>query len=154
MKVNRSRSIASKNMRAKGDTSDRPEELLAYNIIRHHLQGIVQYDKQLVVYFPSGGFCKLDVFFTYQNKKYAVRLMGPPHDPKKQQRKDYVQELNLIDLNYTVIDFWYQKMVYLFLRNRRKLDSVELELAYSEIKNELAKYKLTLGKLKKIDLQD
>ena len=59
-----------------------------------------------------------------------------------------MQEFYLLEKGYIVIDFWYHKMVNLFLRNQRVLSEKELRDAFLEIKFKLQEFGL---KLKKYD---
>lgn len=134
-------------MRKNGQVSDRPEELLAYEIVKTHLKCITNIDKQKVVWFNDINHAKLDVEFAIRSgQRYALRLMGPPHEPKKAQRHDTMQEIYLQERGYIVIDFWYDKMPFLWLRNKKTLDVSELHQAFIEIKYKLKCYGLFLEK--------
>lgn len=149
MKVNRTNSIAKKAMRKKGDTSNRPEEKLACNIIALHLPKIIQIESQKIIWFNDINYAKLDIHFVISSgQKYAIRLNGPPHDGLKAQRHDRRQQIYLEERGYIVIDFWYNKMEKLFLRYERLLTDEELKEAYFEIKNILNKFGLHLRSLK------
>lgn len=131
-------------MRNNGNTQDRPEELLAYEIIKTHLKGLVNIDKQKIIMFNDINYAKLDVEFSVRSgQKYAIRLQGPPHGKDdKAINHDRMQELYLIDKGYIVIDFWYKKMEYLWLRNQKKLDEPELRMAFLEVKTKLKQFGL------------
>lgn len=152
MKVNRSRSMAKRGMRRSGNTSDRPEEKLAYVIIRDHLKGIVQCEKQYIVKFDEGPWChhaRLDIFFILNTgQKYGVRIMGEYHDEKKQERHDRLQYHELLERGYIVIDLLWWDSPNLFARRERLLSEGEIAHAYLDIKRKLARFGLFLKPLK------
>jgi len=145
MKVNRTRSIAKKAMRKKGATSNRPEERLVYQVIKTHLSSVVDIEMQKRVDFDDIHYAKLDVYFTTRTgQKFAIRVNGPPHDGQKESRHDRLQLYLLQERLITAIDFWWDKMPMLFLRNKKILDEVELKQAFIEIKLLLKKFDLYL----------
>lgn len=156
MKVNRTRSIANRKMRAKGATSNRPEEELAFNIIFHHLDHFDRLEPQYRINFNSRNFAILDIYLEQDSNWYAILLMGPAHDPLKAKRHDRLQKLHLREYNIIVIELGYNEMPNLFLRNRRRLKLIELNRAYLEIKKKLLEYgiKLSPYKLNETNLQD
>jgi len=148
LRVNRSRSLAKKAMRRLGNTRNRPEQLLAARLIELHLPSArVETEVKMTDIVATGGVDltgerapRLDIRVVKDGKKYAIRLMGPPHDEKKQERYDILQALFLEseDNGYTVIDFGHANyhvnpMPTLFLRALRPLKRDEVWIAYLEI---------------------
>lgn len=145
VKINTTRSRAKKAMRRKGDTKYRPEQKLSFDIINNSLrtQKIeMEYNPEKIVPLEGTDLTgdrspRLDIYFQIEMTNYAIRLNGPYHDELKQERKDFVQKtfLEMQPEPWNVIDFNYIKMQNLFKRNKRKLSTSELKLAYNEIKN-------------------
>jgi len=150
VKINRTRSKAKAGMRKKGDTSDRPEELLVYDIVRLcQIPGTRKVEKQYkppnIVPLKGTDLTgekspKLDVYVQSADfTNYAIRVMGEYHDETKQERKDFIQKtfLEMQPENWFVIDLNYLKCQNVFKRRKRKLVTEELILAYNEIKKHL-----------------
>lgn len=136
------------NMVRAGNTSNRDEQLLAADIIRAHTNHKVETEVLLHVKQTASNNLtgertpRADIVVTITDKKIVtlvIRVMGEIHKRKPRMRKDAVQKEFLEDKinGYTVIDFWYDKMPFLFLRHDRKLDKLELRLAYNEIRQAL-----------------
>jgi hypothetical protein len=156
MKVNRTRSLAKDAMRKKKSTSNRPEEKLAYKIIKTYLKGLQYSEEQRIFRFDAIHHAKVDIYIMANDIRYAIRLQGPPHDEKKQKRHDLLQFFNLLHLGVTTIDFPYKTMVNLFLRNKKILNDFQLLSAYTEIRRELMRYDLHMNsfELNNTELQD
>lgn len=135
-------------MRRKGQTKDRPEEKLAYQILKTHLKKLDIIENQKRVCFNDINFSDVDISFTISSgEKYAVRLMGEYHDEGERSkifRHDRIQLFYLEEKGYIVIDFWYHKMTNLFLRRERQLSEEELREAFLEVKMALAYFGLDL----------
>lgn len=135
-------------MRTNGQKKNRPEEKLAFQIIKNHLRQLHTIDSQKRVWFNDINYSDLDVSFTiFSGQRYAVRLMGEYHDEgerSKIYRHDRMQLFYLQEKGYIVIDFWYNKMQFLFLRRERELTSEELREAFLEIKFKLQEFGLKL----------
>ena len=148
MKVNRTRSITKKAMKRAGNTSNRPEQQLAFDIISRHLQGIDIIEKEYRIDFNNQNWTKIDIYIKISNQKYALYLNGPPHDELKAKRHDRMVFLYLEERDYIPIPLSYNNMPYLFLRNKRELDWIETKMAYKELHRELKPFGLILKKLK------
>ena len=158
VKINTTRSRAKKGMRKKGDTKYRPEQILAHDIIEScsisKLRKLeMEFSPADIVPLEGTNLTgdrspRLDIYFQTQDfVNYAIRLNGPYHDEKKQERKDYVQKvfLEMQPEKWIVIDFNYVTMQNLFKRNLRKLTLTELILAYNEVKKYLIPFGVNLS---------
>lgn len=130
--VNRTWSLTSKSMRKNGNRSNRPEEKLAYEIVKSHLISIVNDETQKTVWFDNIHHAVLDIYFTVKNNRYAFRIMGRSHI--RNSKHDRNQKFQLEELGFIVIDIWWDEAINLFQRNTRLLTEPELKEAYEEIK--------------------
>lgn len=141
------------NMIRAGNTKNRPEQLLAADIIRAHTSFDVQTEVTLnlkatdSVNLTGERAPKVDILLTPHSlsrymteQKIVIRCMGAIHKQKRRQNYDRVQRHFMTDNNIAVYDFWYDKMPYLFKdKNRvRFSDREEMALAYNEIRTELS----------------
>jgi len=103
-KINRTRSFAKKNMRKKGNTSERREQMIIAEMIKTHCLSkcVVETENSLpdLVALEGADLTgnrrpKVDITVTFPNGRYAVRMNGLYHDERKQERKDYFQKLVL-----------------------------------------------------------
>ena len=146
MKTNRSSSIAKKYMREKGDTKNRPEQLLVAEILKYHVTEEVTTEVKLknlhavdALDFTGKRAPRPDILMEYQEQKFVIRINGPSHDTDKREKYDNAQkiflELQTKD-HYRVIDVSYVRHELLFERNKRKLTKIELyhvlDLLHSE----------------------
>lgn len=113
MRVNRSRSMAKKNMRKKGLTSNRPEQIRLYEILRFWLSKHTTVLKELKYPYTADDKSKrkaiLDIAVLFQGKKYAIRMMGKIHEEKKRELHDSIQQLYLEKNSWKVLNIWYDK---------------------------------------------
>lgn len=146
MKVNRIRSIAKKNMRAVGNTTNRPEQLLAAALIEAHLPVWASVETEWKVRVNNPDTTedypkeyKLDIAVKIEQKKVAIELNGPPHDEKNAMRRDYRKKLILEwkGNDWKYVEFVYTKMPFLFLRNQKHLTIFEAEAVFYEIRDAL-----------------
>ena len=136
-------------MRKKNQTSGRPEEKLAYHMMKNHILNQKVIEEQKIITFDDIHFAKVDILLqTDPFKHYAIRLMGEKHDELKQKRHDRLQQYKLEERGYNVIDFWYHKMPILFLSRKKKLDEDELKVVWHEIAEQLYKYEIFLERFK------
>jgi len=146
MKINRSSSLAKKAMRKKGDTSNRPEQLLLKEILEYHLTCTVTTEVKLknlhavdALDFTGKRSPQIDIVLEMNRpQKFLIRVNGPYHDTDKQSKYDRAQKLFLEMQKewYTVIDVSYVRHELLFERYNRKLIKMELyqvlDLLHSE----------------------
>src|SRR3990167_7636319 len=103
IKINSTSSRAKKDMRKAGNTSDRPEERLAFEIIKYccSFDAIAeQYQPPnlipLDVDLTGGKTPKIDIYLQYKKINYAIRIMGHIHDdnssPKRRTEYDERQK--------------------------------------------------------------
>lgn len=127
-------------MRLKGNTKNRPEQMLIYEVLQHHLKFEKLETEYKVTYFTEFHDYRdahLDIYLVMNGVKYAIRVMGGYHKNKTQKKKDVVQRSYLERDGYTVVDLWYDKMPITFVRNKRKLNRTQLIMAYREIRHEV-----------------
>lgn len=127
--------MAKKNMVRAGNTSNRPEQLLAKRIIHEHLRGLHTIETEYKVEDYS-----IDIAILQHDKKIAIELHGPIHDEIKRERHDRLKRLKLQELGWIVVEFKYYNMPYLFRRVDRILTESEMKLAYNEIRIKLRQY--------------
>lgn len=146
MKINRSSSFAKSNMRKKGATSDRPEQMLLAEILRFHVLGITETEVKLknlknidALNFTEERAPCIDIVLRMNDfPTYLIRVNGASHDTDKRAKYDRAQKLflEMQDTNYKVIDVSYVRHELLFERNKRKLTVHELykvlDLLHSE----------------------
>ena len=145
MKTNRSSSFAKKNMRLKGATSNRPEQLLVAEILEYHVTGTVTTEAKLknlkaidALDFTGIRSPRPDILLETKNQKFIVRINGASHDTDKRSKQDNAQKifLEMQKECYRVIDVSYVRHELLFERNKRKLTKIELyqvlDLLYAE----------------------
>ena len=143
MKINRKSSIAKKRMREKGDTTNRPEQLLAAEIIKYHVTESVTTEAKLsnlkdvdALTFTGMRAPRPDILFEYQKQKFIVRINGPYHDGREKYDRAQKLFLEMQEPPYRVIDVSYVRHEILFVRHNRKLTKFELmrvlDLMYSE----------------------
>ncbi len=133
LKLNRTSSIAKKNMRKKGATSNRPEQMLLAEIIKYHITEDVETEVKLKNLKPKDGLDftgkhapRPDILFEYQKQKFIVRVNGPYHDSRERYDKAQKLFLEIQDDHYTVIDVSYVRHEILFKRNKERLTKIEL----------------------------
>lgn len=153
--TNRSRYFATRQMGKTGVKANRPEQLLAYELIMQYGMGIESLETEyslkrkikvvdhIDLRYPRSP--TLDIAIFLKNKKIGIRVNGHYHDSRT--RKDRIQKLVLEHpLNgWKIIDFWYFAMPNLFNKNPK------IELAYEEVRRELEGV-IRLEKPKKINL--
>ena len=158
MKVNTTRSRAKKAMRRTGQKQYRPEQILAFDIIKNCTLTFgmrkleMEYQPNNLVPLEGTDLTgdrvpTLDIYLQDVNSEhYAIRLNGPYHDELKQERKDFIQKtfLEMQPHKWHVIDFNYTTMQHLFKRNQRKLSPGELLLAYNEVKSIMQRFGIML----------
>src|SRR3990167_5415594 len=152
IKINSTSSRAKKDMRKAGNTSDRPEEQLAFEIIKYccSFDAIAeQYQPPnlipLDVDLTGKKSPKIDIYVKYEDHHYAIRIMGSIHDdnssPKRRteydtRQKDFLEmQVQHGGDHWIVIDIHHLKAQNLFKRNKRLLNSSEIMLAFNEIKH-------------------
>lgn len=149
MKQNRSSSIAKKNMRKKGDTQNRPEQLLLAEILQYHTTVTITTEVKLknlkpidALDFTGKRSPQIDILLETLNQKFTIRINGPYHDTAKRSKYDRAQKLflEMQEEHYTVIDVSYVRHELLFERNKRKLTSVELIHVYESIISDFLAY--------------
>ena len=137
MKTNRSSSIAKKNMRKKGATGDRPEQLLVKEILEYHVTGTVTTEVKLkgleatdALDFTGEKTPRIDIVLELKGFPiFLIRVNGPSHDPDKREKYDRAQKIFLESqkISYRVIDVSYVRHEILFERNRRKLTKYDYD---------------------------
>ncbi len=132
-------------MRKKGQTKNRPEQLLAKKIIdallkanNHRVDSHLEYE--IIDIQPVGGdklhyTPKVDIAYFFNRTKVAVELLGGYHDSLRQQLKDETKFATMAAKpnEWEIIKFKDAYMQYLFKRNTQKLNYDEFILAYGEI---------------------
>ncbi len=134
----KSRFIANSAMRKAGNTKNRPEELLVFEIIKYHATYNKLDSQRNIKYTNEQGVIKdsfVDIYFKDKFGEIVLRLMGEYHDELRQQRKDLLQSEYLQRDLYKVIDIWYWDRPGIFLRRERKMYPGELETAYNELRS-------------------
>jgi len=133
-------------MREKGDTSNRPEQLLVKEILEYHVTGTVTTEVKLknlkavdALDFTGKRAPRIDILLELNRpQKFLIRVNGPSHDNKKREQYDNAQKIFLENQKqfYTVIDVSYVRHELLFERYNRKLTKIELyqvlDLLHSE----------------------
>lgn len=146
MKVNRTSFFANKNMRLAGNTSNRPEQLLARDLIQAHYP-----EKLETEYTPKDLHPLSDMDLTgnraprldiaIPSKRIAIRINGPSHTRKNRRNYDRAQQVFLEsqDKPWTVIDIPISgdRNPVLYRSHERGLSAQELRMAYEEIRKEL-----------------
>jgi len=150
MKTNRSSSIAKKNMRKKGATGDRPEQLLVKEILEYHVTGTVTTEVKLkgleatdALDFTGEKTPRIDIVLELKGFPiFLIRVNGPSHDPDKREKYDRAQKIFLESqkISYRVIDVSYVRHEILFERNRRKLTKYELYHVLDLLRSEFLMY--------------
>lgn len=135
-----------RNMRQAGQTTNRPEQMLAYYLIQGHLKQKVELE-----YKPPHLRALPDVDLTGDRSpkldlavpsiRVAIRVMGQSHDNLPQERYDNIQRifLEMQHPPWHVVDLWYYSLETLWKCRERGLSSQELEEAYSELYEKLHK---------------
>ncbi len=141
MKINRNRSKAKAAMSKTGNTTNRPEQLLAAVLLQSHLPlwCKVMREEELSLFDadnPGKSYViTVDIAIVDMGKKFAIELNGPPHDEMPQIRRDNrrqtILEWKANDWKY--IEFDYTKMPNLFKRAKGKITLDEAIAAYEEI---------------------
>ena len=135
--MNQTPYYANRNMRKKGDTKERPEQKLLFEILEHHISLHSKLEMEYKVHykteFGTEKDATLDIYLEFIDRKYAIRMMGGYHDRDYQEKKDDLQDAYLKDLGYQVIDISYVRCENLFKRHDRLLYVGELILAYKEV---------------------
>ncbi len=156
MKVNRSSSIAKKNMRKKGDTSNRPEQMLVAEILKYFVTQNIETEVKLKDVYEVGGVDlsgrrapKVDILMTWYIQKYAIRVNGKYHDGREQYDKIQRYFLESQEPAYRVVDVNYFRHELLFERHNRKLTKSELFIVLDLLQAEFLSYgiKFNLGKI-------
>lgn len=144
MKVNRTQFFANKAMRANGNTKNRPEQLLARDLIQAHYS-----EKLETEYTPTDIKPLPDLDLTgdrsprldiaIPSKRIAIRLNGPPHDRRITRNYDRAQQvfLEMQEKPWKVVNFVHTMMPVLWRSHSRGLTSQELKMAYDEIRRNL-----------------
>ena len=153
MKTNRTSSIAKKRMREKGDTSNRPEQLLLKEILQYHVRGRVETEAKLenlkdvdALTFTGNRSPRPDILLTYYtNQKFVIRVNGPYHDSREKYDRAQKLFLEMQEPPYIVIDVSYVRHEILFERNKRKLTRIELLKVLDLIRLEFAGYGIFLN---------
>lgn len=149
MKTNRRSSFAKKNMRKKGDISNRPEQLLVAEILEYHVTGTVTTEVKLknlkaidALDFTGDRAPRPDILLEALNQKFIVRVNGPYHDTDKQTKKDNAHKifLEMQNPSYRVIDVSYVRHELLFERYKRKLTKIELYQVLDSLYSEFLIY--------------
>lgn len=146
LKINRSATFANTNMRKNGNKSNRPEQILAKNIIENHLPKYakVRTEEMVICYNPDNPETpkeiSVDITVRLEQYKVSIEMQGGYHDRKNVGRRDFRKGVILEwkENGWKHIVFDYKKMPGLWLRNIRELNDQELEIAYNEIKLELS----------------
>lgn len=137
--MNRSNFISEYFMRKKGNTKNRPEQMLVFDILGFHCkyeQIETEYKVRYKTEWNDYRDAILDIFLKANGISYAIRVMGKSHPRSKKTmkgRKDSLQKDYLQRDDYHVIDIWHDTCPMVFLRNERKLTDVELLIAFGEL---------------------
>lgn len=121
-------------MRQAGNTRDRPEQIMAADIITMLIMPDQKYFCATEFYVNDLKLAgevdyserrpRLDIalklYYPDREEKFAIRCMGPPHEGRIQKRKDYMQLLVLEHPanGWKVIDFWHNRMPNLWALNK------------------------------------
>lgn len=126
--------------KSSGNTRDRPEEKLVYEILAKN-STYISLEEQVTIKYENEQLREkeaiVDILFKDKFGSVVVRVNGPYHDEPTQKNKDDLQRLYLQRDLYIVIDIPHWKCPTLFKRNETKLTRDELYEAYKEVRNEL-----------------
>lgn len=146
LKINRSQTFANTNMRKNGNTKNRPEQILAKNIIENHLPKYanVRTEEDVICFNPDNPETpkeiSVDITVRLEQLKVSIEMQGGYHNRKNVGRRDFRKGITLEwkGNDWKHIVFVDEEMPGLWLRNKRELNDQELEIAYNEIKQKLS----------------
>lgn len=155
MKTNRSSSIAKKNMRKKGATSNRPEQLLVAEILEYHVTETVTTEAKLknlkdvdAITLTGDRSPRPDILFEIFKQKFVVRINGPSHDTREKYDRAQKLFLEMQEPSYRVVDVSYVRHELLFERNKRKLTKLELYRVLDLLHAEFLPYGIVFNHLR------
>jgi len=140
-----------KGMNEAQNTKNRPEQILAKNLIIQHMPRHTNFiikteyvvndlKPEPEVWLVGNRSPKLDIAVVLKDdnkkifRKIAIRLNGPPHDAERQNRYDDMQEGILAKNDWFVVNFKYDKMPALW----GDAPKTYVKTAYMEVKETLA----------------